>query len=170
MARCSSSDESRRTWRKSPTYCLAMGVNCCWISRVSEFGGQGVPGGQILRGLAEAVGGGGSVQKTLVFGVDFVGELNIVVGRLAEVEMSRAAFLDADIKDHFAVVAAHAFEVRFDHAGDLIDTIFHVALGGRRGSPSRAPSAWRNFSLRHFMDAKEIDDADPRRLSGSVGS
>ena len=87
--------------------------------------------GQILGGLVGAEGVLRGFEETLVGGRDLLGQLDFAVGGLAEIEVRGALFLETDVQDHVAGVAADGFEMRFDDVGDIVDALFDVAFGGR---------------------------------------
>ncbi len=125
-----------------------------------------MPMGQILIGGVLTAGGLVMVEELAVDGFDLIRQTHIAGGRRAQFEMRRAAFLDADVEDHLAAVAAHCLDVSVHHAWYFREAIFGVAFRWRQGVAFARAERFPHLDLGYLAESVEIEDADARRLRG----
>src|SRR5262249_46602315 len=101
---------------------------------------------------------------------DVVGQPNLARRPRAELEVWRPTLFDSHEQDGPAVIATHGFEVRSNHAGDLLDTLLHVAFGiGKRVAFLRGQHALDSGG-RNLMQTVVIQNADARQANGGLSA
>lgn len=123
--------------------------------------------GEIFSGGPAADRFGKRIEETPVEGDDFGRQHHFAIGRLAQIEVGGAAFLDAYVEHHAGAVAADGFEMGFDDAGQAVEGFFDGGFGAREGVTFVKAERLAEAVLGKFVQAIEIDDADGgRRLRG----
>ena len=97
------------------------------------------------------------------------GSATVSVGRIAQFEMRSAALFDADVENRLAVIATHRFQMRLDHARDLVQPGLGVALGRGHPVPFLDPQSFADLGFGDFAETVKIENVDPQILRKGSG-